>query len=106
MVGNGARGFTYTSVAVPIDFVGTPLTIDTSRLSDADADQVLDNAGLADIVAFADRKRTRLHSRHKCPPPMPSAASQNKTPNTTTHIQPHTLPRTNHLYHLLHNITH
>src|SRR3546814_20495292 len=53
MVGNGARGFTYTSVAVPIDFVGTPLTIDTSRLSDADADQVIANAGLAGIVAFA-----------------------------------------------------
>src|SRR3546814_6074009 len=53
MVGNGARGFTYTSVAVPIDFVGTPLTVDTARLSDADADQVIANAGLADIVAFA-----------------------------------------------------
>ena len=53
MVGNGARGFTYTSIAVPIDFVGMPLTIDKARLSDADADQVIANAGLADIVAFA-----------------------------------------------------
>ena len=53
MVGNGARGFTYTHVAVPIDFKAMPLTIDTARLSDADADQVIANAGLADIVAFA-----------------------------------------------------
>ena len=53
MVGNGARGFTYTHVAVPIDFKAMPLTIDKARLSDADADQVIANAGLADIVAFA-----------------------------------------------------
>ncbi len=53
MVGNGARGFTYTHVAVPIDFQSTPLAIDTTRLGDADADQVIANAGLADIVAFA-----------------------------------------------------
>ncbi len=53
MVGNGARGFTYTNVAVPIDFQSTPLAIDTTRLGDADADQVIAGAGLADIVAFA-----------------------------------------------------
>ena len=53
MVGNGARGFTYTHVAVPIDFKAMPLTVDKARLSDADADQVIANAGLADIVAFA-----------------------------------------------------
>jgi phosphate transport system permease protein len=53
MVGNGARGFTYTHVAVPVDFKAMPLTIDTSRLGDADADQVIANAGLSDIVAFA-----------------------------------------------------
>ena len=53
MVGNGARGFTYTHVAVPIDFKAMPLTIDRQRLSDPDADQVIANAGLADIVAFA-----------------------------------------------------
>lgn len=53
MVGNGARGFTYTHVAVPIDFQATPLTIDRDRLSDPDADQVIAGAGLADIVAFA-----------------------------------------------------
>ncbi|MDZ3831058.1 MAG: phosphate ABC transporter permease PstA [Sphingopyxis sp.] len=53
MVGNGARGFTYTHVAVPIDFAATPLTIDAGRLDDPDADQVIANAGLADIVAFA-----------------------------------------------------
>ena len=53
MVGNGARGFTYTHVAVPIDFKSTPLTVDTARLDDADADQLIANAGLADIVDFA-----------------------------------------------------
>jgi len=53
MVGNGARGFTYTHVAVPIDFEATPLTIDASRLDDPDADQLIANAGLSDIVAFA-----------------------------------------------------
>jgi phosphate transport system permease protein len=53
MVGNGARGFMYTHVAVPVDFKAMPLTVDTSRLGDADADQVIANAGLADIVAFA-----------------------------------------------------
>ena len=53
MVGNGARGFMYTHVDVPVDFKAMPLTIDTARLSDPDADQVIANAGLADIVAFA-----------------------------------------------------
>jgi len=59
MVGNGARGFMYTHVAVPVDFKAMPLTIDTARLddadadADADADQMIANAGLADIVAFA-----------------------------------------------------
>jgi len=53
MVGNGLRGFTYTNVAVPIDFKAMPLTVDASRLGDADADQVIAGAGLADIVAFA-----------------------------------------------------
>ena len=53
MVGNGARGFTYTNVAVPIDFQSTPLAINPARLDDPDADQVIASAGLADIVAFA-----------------------------------------------------
>src|SRR5688572_28056229 len=53
MVGNGARGFTYTHVAVPVDFAATPLSIDTSRLDDPNAAQVIANAGLADIVGFA-----------------------------------------------------
>lgn len=53
MVGNGARGFTYTHVAVPVDFQAMPLTIDTARLGDADANQMIANAGLSDIVAFA-----------------------------------------------------
>ncbi|HWW59120.1 MAG TPA: phosphate ABC transporter permease PstA [Sphingopyxis sp.] len=53
MVGNGARGFMYTHVEVPVDFRAMPLTVDKTRLGDADADQVIANAGLADIVAFA-----------------------------------------------------
>jgi len=53
MVGNGARGFTYTHVAVPVDFRTTPLAIDPARLSDPDADQAIAGAGLSDIVAFA-----------------------------------------------------
>ncbi|PQM27399.1 phosphate ABC transporter, permease protein PstA [Sphingopyxis lindanitolerans] len=53
MVGNGLRGFTYTNVEVPIDFAAMPLTVDASRLGDADADRAIANAGLADIVAFA-----------------------------------------------------
>ena len=53
MVGNGLRGFTYTNVEVPIDFKAMPLTVDASRLADADADRAIANAGLADIVAFA-----------------------------------------------------
>src|SRR3546814_4606852 len=83
MVGNGARGFTYTHVAVPIDFKATPLTVDASRLDDPDDDQVIANAGLSALVAFAadealgeggsdvisenawkDRKSTRLNSSH------------------------------------------
>jgi phosphate transport system permease protein len=53
MIGNGARGFTYTSISVPIDFKANPLGIDPDRLGDADADQVVANAGLADVVAMA-----------------------------------------------------
>ena len=43
MIGNGLRGFTYTDVAVPIDFAANPLTVDASRLSDPDADQAIAN---------------------------------------------------------------
>jgi phosphate transport system permease protein len=53
MVGNGLSGFTYTHVAVPVDFRATPLAIDPARLSGPDADRVIANAGLSDIVAFA-----------------------------------------------------
>jgi phosphate transport system permease protein len=53
MIGNGMRGFTYTSVDVPIDFAANPLSVDASRLSDSDADQLLINAGLPDIVALS-----------------------------------------------------
>src|SRR3546814_2717652 len=53
MVGGGARGFTYTHVAVPVDFAATPLTIDALRPHDPYADQLVANAGLSDIAAFA-----------------------------------------------------
>lgn len=53
MVGNGARGFTYTNVSVPIDFKAMPLNIDKDRLSDPDADQILAASGLADVVSFS-----------------------------------------------------
>jgi phosphate transport system permease protein len=53
MVGNGLRGFTYTSVTVPIDFAANPLTVSTEAFTAPDIDQQLVNAGLADIVMFA-----------------------------------------------------
>ena len=65
MVGNGLRGFTYTNVAVPVDFKAMPLTVDAARLGDADADQVIANAGLADIVAFAADEALVSEHSHK-----------------------------------------
>lgn len=53
MIGSGARGFTYTSVEVPIDFKAIPLSIDVNRLNDPDANQLLANAGLQEVVAFS-----------------------------------------------------
>jgi phosphate transport system permease protein len=53
MIGNGLRGFTYTSVAVPVDLAANPLTISREAFAAPDADQQLANAGLPDIVAFA-----------------------------------------------------
>lgn len=53
MVGNGLRGFTYTSIAVPIDFTANPLTVSRDAFAAPDADQQLAAAGLPDIVAFA-----------------------------------------------------
>ena len=53
MVGNGLRGFTYTSIAVPIDFTANPLTVSRDAFASPDADQQLAAAGLPDIVAFA-----------------------------------------------------
>ncbi len=53
MVGNGLRGFTYTSVTVPIDFAANPLTVSRDAYAAPDIDQQLGNAGLADIVQFA-----------------------------------------------------
>lgn len=53
MIGNGLRGFTYTSVEVPIDFAANPLTVSADSLQAPDADQQLASAGLADIVGFA-----------------------------------------------------
>jgi phosphate transport system permease protein len=53
LVYDGARGFTYTNVAVSIDFAASPLTISPDAYSAPDADQQIANAGLADLVAFA-----------------------------------------------------
>ena len=53
MVGNGLRGFTYTSVTIPIDFTANPLTVGRDAFTAPDVDQQLANAGLPDIVNFA-----------------------------------------------------
>jgi phosphate transport system permease protein len=53
MIGNGLRGFTYTSVAVPIDFAANPLTVSREAYSAPDIDQQLARAGLSDIVDFS-----------------------------------------------------
>jgi len=53
MVGNGLRGFTYTSVTIPIDFAASPLTVGRDVFSAPDADQQIANAGLREIVDFA-----------------------------------------------------
>jgi phosphate transport system permease protein len=53
MVGNGLRGFTYTSVTVPIDFAANPLTVSRDAFAAPDIDQQLAGAGLSDIVTFA-----------------------------------------------------
>ncbi|MDX2209651.1 MAG: phosphate ABC transporter permease PstA [Sphingopyxis sp.] len=53
MIGNGLRGFTYTSVTVPIDFAANPLTVSTGDFAAPDIDRQLANAGLRDIVDFS-----------------------------------------------------
>ncbi len=53
MIGNGLRGFTYTSVTVPIDFAANPLTVSTDDFSAPDIDRQLADAGLRDIVDFS-----------------------------------------------------
>jgi phosphate transport system permease protein len=53
MIGNGLRGFTYTSVTVPIDFAANPLTVSRDAYDAPDIDQQIANAGLSDIVNFA-----------------------------------------------------
>lgn len=46
MVGNGARGFTRTEIALPVDFRSAPIMIDPASLKTGNADQVLANANL------------------------------------------------------------
>jgi phosphate transport system permease protein len=53
MIGNGLRGFTYTSVTIPIDFAANPLTVSRDAFGAPDIDQQIANAGLSDIVNFA-----------------------------------------------------
>ncbi|MEY4269193.1 MAG: hypothetical protein RLZZ58_409 [Pseudomonadota bacterium] len=53
MVGNGLRGFTYTSAMVTFDFPASGLNIAPERFADADIDQQLVTAGIEDIVDFA-----------------------------------------------------
>ena len=53
MIGNGLRGFTYTSVTIPIDFAANPLTVSREAYDAPDIDQQIANAGLPDIVNFA-----------------------------------------------------
>lgn len=55
MVGNGARGFTRTTVALEIDFRSAPVMIDPAMLRDGNADRVLSNANLPAVVEQAAR---------------------------------------------------
>ncbi len=57
MVGNGARGFTRTEVALPIDFRTAPILIEPASLKGNDADRVLANANLPLIVGQAAKAR-------------------------------------------------
>ena len=53
MIGNGIRGFTQTSIALPIDFRSAPVVIDPVMLRDGNADMVLANANLPAVTLAA-----------------------------------------------------
>ena len=53
MIGNGARGFTQTTVNLPIDFRSAPVMVDPAMLKDGNADRVLSSANLPTVVAQA-----------------------------------------------------
>ena len=53
MVGNGARGFTQTTVSLPIDFRSAPVMVDPAMLKDGNADMILSNANLPAVTAQA-----------------------------------------------------
>ncbi len=53
MTANAIGGFKRTELVFPVDFKGGALTVDPAQLQGADAQRVLQGAGLADVVAFA-----------------------------------------------------
>ncbi|WP_419722991.1 phosphate ABC transporter permease PstA [Sphingobium aquiterrae] len=53
MVGNGARGFTRTQIAVPVDFAAAPIVVDPAMLKGGNADQALAGANLPMVTAQA-----------------------------------------------------
>lgn len=53
MLNSGARGFTRTEIAVPFDFVRLPIIIDTTAMTDDNADQMLSGANLPELTAQA-----------------------------------------------------
>ncbi|MEQ1495814.1 MAG: phosphate ABC transporter permease PstA [Novosphingobium sp.] len=56
MTSNALGGFKRWELQVPVDLAGT-LTVDASQLQGSDAVQVLQGAGLADVVGFAVAKQ-------------------------------------------------
>jgi len=53
MVGNGARGFTQTTVSLPVDFRSAPVMADPAMLKDGNADMILSSANLPAVTALA-----------------------------------------------------
>lgn len=53
MMGNGLRGFTRTTVQLPIDFRAAPIMVDPVMLKEGNADMVLANANLPGVTAAA-----------------------------------------------------
>jgi phosphate transport system permease protein len=53
MIGNGARGFTRTEIALPIDFPRAPIVVDPAALREGNADQLLSGANLPGVTNAA-----------------------------------------------------